>query len=156
MSPAWVALGANLGDPRTTLTRALRWLDALPHTRVAATSSFHRTAPVGPAQPDFLNAVARLETRLAPLALLSALQTLEHTARRQRRVHWGPRTLDLDLLMMGYGGTTTFTHPVLTLPHPRAHERTFVLAPLVEIDPQLVLTNGLSARVQLARLSGTA
>ena len=155
MSPAWVALGANLDDPRTTLRRALRWLDALPQTRVQATSSFHRTAPVGPPQPDFLNAVVRLETRLSPLDLLSALQTLERAAGRQRLVHWGPRTLDLDLLLMGHDGRTTITHPSLTLPHPRLHQRAFVLAPLAEIDPDLRLVEGLTVRACLATLSGS-
>ena len=177
MSPAWVALGANLGDPRAMLRRALRWLDALPHTRIQATSSLHRTAPVGPAQPDYLNAVVRLETRLSPIELLMALQTLERAAGRQRSVHWGPRTLDLDLLLMGRDGRTVVTHPLLTLPHPRLHERAFVLAPLADIDHDLRLmdgsrrpgglpsdgprrpgglpSDGLTVRARLATLSGS-
>lgn len=152
MSTAWVALGANLGDPRTTLRRALRWLAALPQTSLERASSLHRTAPVGPPQPDFLNAVVRLRTRLAPEALLAALLTLEQAAGRERTIHWGPRTLDLDLLMMGEDGRREHTSPLLALPHPRMHERRFVLAPLAEIDPELVLPSGLTVAHTLARL----
>jgi len=152
MSTAWVALGANIGDPRTTLVRALRWLAALPHSSLERASSLHRTAPVGPPQPDFLNAVVRLRTRLAPDDLLAALLALEQAAGRERTVHWGPRTLDLDLLMMGDGGRRVHTSPALSLPHPRMHERRFVLAPLAEIDPELVLPTGLTVAQQLALL----
>lgn len=152
MSTAWVALGANLGDPRTMLRRALKWLAALPHTTLEQASSLHRTAPVGPPQPDFLNAVARLQTRLGPDDLLAALLTLEQAAGRARTLHWGPRTLDLDLLMMGSGGRLVHTSPALTLPHPRMHERRFVLAPLAELDPDLVLPTGLTVAAALARL----
>lgn len=142
MSTAWVALGANLGDPTATFRRTLRALGALPHTRLEACSSFHRTAPIGPPQPDFLNAVARLSTQLGPRTLLLALQSLEAAAGRERNLRWGPRTLDLDLLWMNDalgraihlrdGGT-----PAIELPHPRMATRPFVLRPLAEIDPAL-------------------
>lgn len=135
---AWVALGANLGDRRATLARALRWLAALPETRLDAVSSFHRTTALvagGGPQPDYLNAVARLVTRLAPLRLLAALQALEAAAGRVRRERWGARTLDLDLLLMG---SRVLAAPALLLPHPRMAERAFVLAPLCELDPELV------------------
>ena len=150
MSPAWVALGANLGDPRATLARALRWLGAMPGTRLERVSSFHRTAPVGPPQADFLNAVARLRTSLSPPALLEALQTLERAAGRRRATRWGPRTLDLDLLLMGVDGRRDVRTAELELPHPRLHERRFVLAPLAELDPDLRLATGLTVAEQLA------
>lgn len=152
MSPAWVALGGNLGDPRATLRRALRWLGALPGCRLERVSALHRTAPVGPPQPDYLNAVARLRTRLGPLELLAALQALEGAAGRRREVRWGPRTLDLDLLLYGDGGRISLRGPALELPHPRLHERAFVLAPLAEVDPALVLASGLTVAEQLASL----
>jgi len=129
-----VALGANLGDARGTLARARRWLGALPGTQLEAASRVHRTVAIGPPQPDYLNAVVRLSTALAPRELLTALNALEAAAGRVRTLRWGPRTLDLDLLL--YDDRVS-DDPVLTLPHPRLHERTFVLAPLVELDPEL-------------------
>ena len=129
---AWVALGANLGDPARTLARARAWLGSLPGTVLEAASRVHRTAPIGPPQPDYLNAVVRLRTTLTPRELLGALQALERTAGRVRTVRWGPRTLDLDLLLFS---DRVSDDPVLTLPHPRLHERRFVLAPLCELDP---------------------
>lgn len=129
-----MALGANLGDARAALTRARRWIAAIPGVRVTASSRVHLTAPVGPPQPPYLNAVLRVETRLPPRALLLALQRLESAAGRVRTLRWGPRTLDLDLLMYG---DRICDDPVLRLPHPRMHERRFALAPLCELDPQL-------------------
>jgi len=129
-----VALGANLGDPRGTLARARRWLAALPETRLEAASRLHATAPLGPPQPTYLNAVVRLATTLPPRALLVALHRMEAAAGRVRGVRWGPRTLDLDLLL--YADRVS-CDAALTLPHPRLHERRFVLAPLCELDPDL-------------------
>lgn len=152
---AWVALGSNLGDREATLRRALRWLDALPAVQVQRASPFLRTAPVGPPQPDYLNAVARVLTTLSPLALLNALLTLERAAGRVRRPgeRWGPRTLDLDLLhMTGPRGAITLSHPRLVLPHPRLEERRFVLQPLSHIDPELTLASGLTVTARLATL----
>lgn len=131
---AWVGLGANLGDARATLARALADLAALPATTLQAWSSVWRTAPVQASGPDFLNAVARLSTGLAPEALLAALLAIERRHGRERPYHHAPRTLDLDLLMVG---SQTWHSATLELPHPRLHERAFVLQPLLELDPDL-------------------
>jgi len=150
-APAWVALGTNLGDRRATLARALTWLASLPETTLEASSSFYRTPPLAlgrSTQPDFLNAVARLRTSLPPRRLLAALQSLEHAAGRTRTIIWGPRTLDLDLLLMG---DRVLTDGDLTLPHPRLLERAFVLVPLAAIDPELV--HPLSGRTIAAHLA---
>lgn len=134
-SRAYVGLGANLGaDIGATLTQAALSLAALPGTRVAALSSVWRSAPVDAGGPDFLNAVAALETVLAPLELLDALQAIELAHGRERPYRNAPRTLDLDLLLHGDVALDT---PRLTLPHPRLRERAFVLRPLLEIAPEL-------------------
>ena len=133
MKRAYVALGANLGDPRATVTAALEALADIEATAVVTRSSLYRTAPVGLRhQPDFINAVAALDTRLAPVALLEALFALEARFGRSRSVPNAPRTLDLDLLLHG---DTQLAGAALTLPHPRLHERAFVLVPLLEIAP---------------------
>ena len=133
MTRAYVALGANLGDPTATLVAAIGALAEIEKTRLIAQSSLYRTAPVGLRnQPDFINAVAALDTELAPLGLLEALFAIEAGFGRSRSVPNAPRTLDLDLLL--YGETVLETAQ-LTLPHPRMHERAFVLAPLAEIAP---------------------
>ena len=129
---AHIGLGANLGDARATLAAALAALAALPHSSLQQVSSVYRTAPVDAAGPDFFNAVAALHTRLAPLDLLAALQAIEQRFGRQRPYANAPRTLDLDLLLMG--GLQLQT-PQLTVPHPRLHLRAFVLQPLLEIAP---------------------
>ena len=129
---AWVGLGANLGDPGAQLLRALRWLSAVPGIEVLATSPLRRTAPLGPPQPAYVNAVARLRTGLPPLALLDALQALERAAGRRRGVRWGPRTLDLDLLL--YEDRVIRTSG-LVVPHPELSARRFVLEPLADLDP---------------------
>ena len=134
-SLTWVALGGNLGDARQSVQQALQALDALPQTRLEAASSLYRTAPVDASGPDFINAVARLRTSLAPLALLQALQGLEQQAGRERPYRNAPRTLDLDVLL--YSGVRQQT-PELELPHPRMLQRAFVLVPLAEIDAELV------------------
>ena len=131
---AWVGLGANLGDARATLDAAFEALAALPGTVLAARSPLYASAPVDAAGPDYLNAVAALDTTLAPLALLQALQAIEQAHGRQRPYHHAPRTLDLDLLLHG---DTVLNTPVLTLPHPRLHQRAFVLLPLLALAPGL-------------------
>ncbi|RTL48479.1 MAG: 2-amino-4-hydroxy-6-hydroxymethyldihydropteridine diphosphokinase [Rhodocyclaceae bacterium] len=137
MTPAYVALGANLDDPVATVIAALEALKNLSHSRLVATSSLYRTAPVGlKDQPDFINAVAALETELTPAALLEELFAIEARFGRRRSVRNAPRTLDLDLLLHG---NTRSDHPAITLPHPRMHERAFVLAPLAEIAPDLAI-----------------
>jgi len=136
-APAYVALGANLGDPAAQVRAGFAALAALPQTRLAARSSLYRSAPVGYAdQPDFVNAVAALETALAPRALLEALLAIEHARGRVRALPNGPRTLDLDLLLYG---DLQMHEPGLTVPHPRMHERGFVLVPLAEIAPGCVV-----------------
>ena len=135
MTVAYVGLGANLGEPRRQLQAALLELGALPKTRVTATSSFYRSAPMGYLdQPEFLNAVAELDTALAPGPLLESLQEIENRHGRERSFANAPRTLDLDLLLHGNSVVAT---PRLTLPHPRMHERAFVLQPLLELDSEI-------------------
>ena len=133
--PACIALGANLGDAAQTVRRALQDLAHLPQTRVLRASSLYRSTPVDASGPDFINAVAWVETSLEPLALLHALQTLEAQAGRERPYRHAPRTLDLDLIFHGDASLDT---PELTLPHPRWRERAFVLWPLAEICPERV------------------
>jgi 2-amino-4-hydroxy-6-hydroxymethyldihydropteridine diphosphokinase len=131
---AFVGLGSNLDDPERQIEMALAALDAVPSTRVLHCSQRYRTKPVGYAdQPDFVNAVAELETGLEPQALLHQLLALERAQRRVRGRRNGPRTLDLDLLLYDQ---RELDEPDLTLPHPRMHERAFVLVPLHEIAPQ--------------------
>ncbi|NHC05158.1 2-amino-4-hydroxy-6-hydroxymethyldihydropteridine diphosphokinase [Azonexus fungiphilus] len=137
MSLAYIALGANLGDPAATVNAAFAALDRLPHSRLLAKSALYRTAPVGIAdQPEFVNAAARLETTLAPEALLDALLDIEQVFGRVRAERNGPRTLDLDLLLYDELRLAT---PRLILPHPRLHLRAFVLQPLAELAPDLAL-----------------
>ena len=135
MANAYVGLGSNLGDREGTLRQAIRLLGQLDGVEVAAVSSFHETEPVGgpPGQPRFLNAAAWLRVDIAPEALLDHLMAVEAALGRERREHWGPRTLDLDLLLYDDQAITTSR---LTVPHPRMHEREFVLAPLAEIAPR--------------------
>jgi 2-amino-4-hydroxy-6-hydroxymethyldihydropteridine diphosphokinase len=132
---ACVAIGANLGDARAAVLRAMTDLDTLPETRVVARSSLYRSAPVDASGPDFINAVVELETGLEPEALLRELQRLEFGAGRERPYRNAPRTLDLDLLCHGDVAMAT---QALTLPHPRMAERAFVLLPLAEIAPDRV------------------
>jgi 2-amino-4-hydroxy-6-hydroxymethyldihydropteridine diphosphokinase len=131
---AYVGLGSNLRQPRLQVSEALAELAVLPQTRLSARSSLYRTRPLGPAgQPDYVNAVAAITTGLSAQALLEALQALENRHGRVRTdVRWGPRTLDLDLLL--YGDAVIDT-PRLQVPHPRMAERAFVLVPLAEIAP---------------------
>lgn len=137
MNLAYVALGANLGDPASTVRAAFGALANLPESRVVHCSSLYRTAPVGiTEQPDFINAVAALETTLAPEALLDALLDLEQRFGRIRAERNGPRTLDLDVLLYN---DLEIDLPRLILPHPRLHLRAFVLQPLAEIAPNLQL-----------------
>jgi 2-amino-4-hydroxy-6-hydroxymethyldihydropteridine diphosphokinase len=130
----FVGLGANLGDAVASVRAAFDALDALADTRVVARSSLYRSAPVDAAGPDFINAVAELRTVLEPQALLEAMQAIEDRCGRQRPHPNAPRTLDLDLLAYGERRVAT---PTLTLPHPRAQQRAFVLVPLAEIAPEL-------------------
>lgn len=148
---AWIGLGSNLDDPLDHIERALLELDRLPLTRRLAASACYISRPVGPAdQPDFVNAVAMVATRLSPLALLDQLQALEQHHGRVRRRHWGPRTLDLDLLLFA---DYRLTWPRLTLPHPELAHRAFVLLPLADVAPELRLPDGRSVARLAASLS---
>jgi 2-amino-4-hydroxy-6-hydroxymethyldihydropteridine diphosphokinase len=131
---AYVGLGSNLEDPPAQVRLALDALAALPATRLVAASPFYATAPVGPQdQPDYVNAVARLETRLTPSDLLAALLGIEAAqGRRRNGTRWGPRTLDLDLLLHGQARLDL---PGLHLPHPQICHRAFVLIPLADLAP---------------------
>ncbi|WP_339805819.1 2-amino-4-hydroxy-6-hydroxymethyldihydropteridine diphosphokinase [uncultured Marinobacter sp.] len=145
---AWIGLGSNLEDPLAQLALAITQLASLPRTRLLAQSWFYQSSPMGPQdQPDFVNGVALISTELPAEALLDQLQTLEQDHGRERIIHWGPRTLDLDLLLYG---DQQITSDRLTVPHPGIAVRDFVLRPLLDIEPDLVLPNGLSASGLLA------
>ena len=132
---AVISLGANIGDPKANLDLAIGLLREA--TEVIAVSNYLQTKPVGgPEQPDYLNAVAIVESELPAKDLLAVLHGIETAMGRTREIHWGPRVIDLDLIQ--YGGLLV-NDEKLTLPHPRAHERRFVLAPWIEIEPEAVL-----------------
>lgn len=134
---AYIGLGANLNDPASQIEQALLELDRLPDTRLAARSALYASAPVGCVdQPDFVNAVAQLHTTLAPRVLLTALLDIEQQHGRARSFRNAPRTLDLDLLLYG---SAHFYEDDLTLPHPRITQRAFVLLPLTEVAPDLII-----------------
>lgn len=130
MTEAAIALGSNLGNCRATLERSLALLDGSPGLRVLRRSRWYRSAPIGPVQPDYINGCALIEVSLEPEALLERLLATEDRCGRVRAERWGPRTLDLDLLLQGDRRLDT---PRVQLPHPRLHERPFVLVPLAEI-----------------------
>ena len=150
MSEVFVAIGSNLADPLGQARRAVSALAALPETELQKASSFYSSRPMGPAdQPDYVNAVARLSTRLAPLALLDQLQKIElEQGRVRKNERWGPRTLDLDLLLYG---DRVIKHERLIVPHYGMKEREFVLLPLAEIAPALVLPCGTPLAQLVAR-----
>jgi len=136
---AYIALGSNLGDMAATLLLALKMLSEVPAIAVRRVSQFIQTFPAGgpPGQPKYVNAAAELETTLSPQELLAAMQDIERTLGRDRQnqQRWGPRTCDLDILMIG--GIVQSVED-LTIPHPRMHERLFVLRPLAQIAPDAV------------------
>lgn len=132
----WIGLGANLGDALGTLEQALEVLKLYPQIRLVQVSSFYRSAPVDAQGPDFVNAVAHIQTTIGALELLHILQDIEHQFGRQRSYYHAPRTLDLDLLL--YDDEVMVTQE-LTLPHHAMHERAFVLLPLAELDEEKVI-----------------
>lgn len=154
---AYIALGSNLGDRAATLESAVRRIGSLPGTRMLARSSWTRTAPVGvEEQPEFLNGAVEIETTLSPQRLMEELLRIEtdHGRRRDQGTRWGPRTLDLDLLLHG---THVVNEVGLTVPHPRMGERAFVLVPLSEIAGHaLIPTLGLTVSEALERLGSGA
>ncbi|MCB1866296.1 MAG: 2-amino-4-hydroxy-6-hydroxymethyldihydropteridine diphosphokinase [Chromatiales bacterium] len=152
MTRAYVGLGANLGDPATRIGQAFNALAGTERTTLVARSPVYRSAPLGPPdQPDYLNAVAALDTALEPAALLDALFAIERAAGRDRRAgtRWGPRVLDLDLLLFG---ARVASDPKLTLPHPQMHRRDFVLQPLLDLAPDIVIPGRGPAVALLAAL----
>src|SRR5262249_29648305 len=149
---AFIGLGANLGDPRDQVRRAIAALGDFPRTHLLASSSLYRSSPVGVApQPDFVNAVAKVETALSARELLEELLTAEARAGRERPHPGAPRTLDLDLLLYG---DEVVGEPGLTVPHPRLHQRAFVRLPLAEIGSDLVMPGRGSLRTLLAACRG--
>jgi 2-amino-4-hydroxy-6-hydroxymethyldihydropteridine diphosphokinase len=139
---AYIGIGSNLETPVDQVQQAIQELSNLPHCQLVKASSLYASKPLGPQdQPDYINAVVHLDTDLEPLALLDALQELEHLHRRVRKQHWGPRTLDLDMLLYNQ---ETINHARLQVPHPGLTQRNFVLYPLAEINSQLSLPNGTS------------
>lgn len=150
MSRAFIALGGNLDDPERHVRSALSELGTLPRTKLKRRSSLYRSAPHGPAgQPEFINAVAELETELAPDDLLDGLQAIENAHGRVRAERWGPRTLDLDLLLYDERRIHTAR---LTVPHPEMIARNFVLGPLAEIAPELAIPGAGAVGGLLSRL----
>lgn len=141
MERAYIGLGSNLAEPQAQLRSALAALDALAQSRLIAVSSFYASDPLGPAdQPRYVNAVAALDTELAPLQLLDALQAIELDQGRVRKAErWGPRTLDLDILLFG---DRLLDEPRLRVPHYHLQARPFVLYPLAELVPDLRLPDG--------------
>ena len=135
-APAWIALGANLGDAPQAVRDAIAAIGQLPGTTLTQQSSLYRTAPVESSGPDYINAVVEIATALTAPALLAALQAIEQAAGRERPYRNAPRTLDLDILLYGSARISSAT---LTVPHPRMHERAFVLVPLAEIAPGMVV-----------------
>lgn len=135
VTTAFIGIGSNLDNPLLQVQTALRELAEIPETRLLLSSSLYRTPPMGPpGQPDYINAVVELATALGPIELLDQLQALEATHGRVRDIHWGPRTLDLDLLLYGNQAIATAR---LSVPHPGIAERPFVVLPLAEIAPTL-------------------
>lgn len=154
MIRCYIGLGSNLDQPVEQLGRALQALQQLPDSRWVGASSLYCSPPLGPQdQPDFINAVACLDTLLPPLELLAALQAIEQQHQRVRLRHWGPRTLDLDLLLYG---DQSLDLPQLTVPHPGLALRDFVLWPLAELEPSLCLPDGRSVQALCQSLPPSA
>ena len=151
MHTVFVGLGSNLDSPLQQVSAAIAELNEIPQTQVVAHSPWYQSVAIGPAQPDYINGVAKLSTNLPPLALLDALQAIEQAHRRVRKEHWGPRTLDLDILLWN---NETIASERLTVPHPYLEARNFVILPLNDIQPELVLPNQKNI-AQLARQCDT-
>lgn len=139
MPIAFIGLGSNLENPREQVLSAMSEMNLLAQTQVIQVSRLYQSKAVGPEQPDYINAVAALQTELIPIQLLDALQSIEQAHHRVRKEHWGPRTLDLDLLLYG---DETIDLPRLKVPHPFLSQRNFVLIPLADIEPHLTLPSG--------------
>ncbi|SFN60080.1 2-amino-4-hydroxy-6-hydroxymethyldihydropteridinediphosphokinase [Formivibrio citricus] len=148
---AFIALGANLGQPAKQLRRAIALICLLPNTRLVSCSSFYSSAPVGYTdQPDFINAVVEITTKLSPHGLLEALLAIESALGRERHFSNGPRTIDLDLILYS---NLAINNEALTVPHPRMSERAFVLVPLLEIAPNIIIPGQGRAEELLPRVT---
>ena len=144
MARCYIALGSNLDAPLTQVQQAITSLKQLPYSTLKAVSPWYQSKAVGPGkQADYINGVACLDSELNPLDLLQALQQIEKNQYRVRLEHWGPRTLDLDLLLYD---NQTINEPLLSIPHPRMKERNFVLYPLFDIAPEIQIPNGPTLR----------
>jgi len=150
MAEVFIGLGSNMDGPHDQLDRALESLSTSADIELVAVSDRYQTPPIGPSQPDYINAVAQLRTSLPPEALLDKLQSIEQQQDRVRTVRWGPRTVDLDILL--YDNMLCDTER-LTIPHPRMAERAFVLLPLADINRDLSLPNGKTVGQLLANCS---
>lgn len=140
MTVCFIGLGSNLDNPEQQVKKAVQALALIPETSLLQTSYWYSSKPVGPGiQGDYINGAAMLRTKLPALALLDQLQNIEHAHHRQRMEHWGPRTLDLDLLLFGDDIINT---PRLTVPHPFLKQRNFVIAPLFDLAPDKILPDG--------------
>jgi len=148
MERAYIGLGSNLADPAEQLREALKALGQLPQTNLSGVSSFYVSDSLLPGQPRYTNAVAALDTSLEPLALLDALQGIENGQGRERLERWGPRTLDLDILLFG---DRVIDEPRLKVPHYHMHARAFVLYPLAELAPGITLADDRSLDDLLAQ-----
>lgn len=149
MTISYIALGSNLGNPAEQIASALQAVAKLPECELLAQSPWYRSVAIGPGkQPDYINAVAQLQTQLTPWQLLHALQAIENAHGREHHQRWGARTLDLDILLYG---SKTVTDSELDIPHPRLQERNFVLYPLFDLAPNLALPCGTTIGSLLAR-----
>lgn len=155
MTRVYLALGSNLANPLHQVQAALDALAALPETTLVASSAFYRTPPYGPPdQPDYLNAAVALDTALLPEALLDQTQRIEQEQGRVRKdERWGPRTLDLDIMLFG---NQTLATPRLTVPHYDIANRAFMLVPLLEIAPEVSFPDGVKAAELLSKLDASA
>ena len=152
MTIAYIGIGSNQGDARAHVLQAFDELARLPGTRLEGRSALYRSEPVdAPGQPDYVNAAAGVDTELSAAQLLAALQDIEQRHGRERPYPNAPRTLDLDLLLYD---DAVFQSAMLTLPHPRMHQRAFVLVPLLDLDPRLEVPGRGAARDLLARCAG--
>jgi 2-amino-4-hydroxy-6-hydroxymethyldihydropteridine diphosphokinase len=149
----YIGVGANLGDARDNVQRAIQQLGQLPHTRLIAQSDLFRTAPIDADGDDYINAVVCIETRQDPADLLQSLQTIEHEFGRERAYPNAPRTLDLDLLLYGQ---QTVRSEALTVPHPRIAQRAFVLIPLLQLDPLISIPGHGPAHILVPGVAGQA
>jgi 2-amino-4-hydroxy-6-hydroxymethyldihydropteridine diphosphokinase len=152
-TPAYIGIGANLGDAQDTVRRAIAMLGALPDTRLAAQSSLFCTEPIDAGGGDYINAVVCIETRLTPAALLQALQAIEQEFGRERPYRNAPRTLDLDILLYGQ---QIISSESLTVPHPRMTGRAFVLIPLLQLDPFITIPGQGPAHAFVPGVAGQA